>query len=430
MTSIRRYLIVGLLSAIATTTLLAAIYGYRSSVAEAEQLFDTRLAATAAVLSETPAGYYRTATGDSAIAFQIWQGGRLEASSGNVPDAPIAAFERGYSDVRVGGFEWRAYASYLAESDRWVLVAESADIRLALADNIVLRTVLPVLLALPVYALLIWIVVGQGMRPISQLAGLMRARRSDDLSPLPDLQPPLELQGLVESINDLLRRLDGAFERERQFAADAAHELRNPVSALKVKLHNLRREAGADDARLGSLQESIERLEHSVEQVLMLYRMSPEQFAASFEAVDIAAVARDTVAELYPQLEKRQQSIEIDGEAGGIRGDRFALQTLLGNLIENASRYSGDSGRIRVTVATDADAVTLTVEDSGPGIPEDLRERVFERFYRAQHDYDSGGSGIGLAIVKNIADIHGASVTLGESGFDTGLAVRVTFSAA
>jgi two-component system sensor histidine kinase QseC len=427
MKSIRRFLIIVLLVSIMLTSFVAATYGYRSSMAKAEQLFDKQLANIAGVLAETPPGYYRTATGDSAIAFQIWQGDSLEASSGNLPANPIAAFETGYSDVKIGGFRWRAFAHYLPASQRWVIVAESADIRSALADSIILDSVKPIIFGLPVYGLLIWIIVGYGLRPLSDLAKKMRIKRSEDLSPVSDLEPPLELLELVSSFNDLLLRLNTSFERERQFAADAAHELRTPISVLKLQIHNLNEDTQGEIPQLLPIQYAVEQMERSVEQVLMLYRVSPDQFVSHFETIDLTSLVRETITGLYPQLKVRQQQIELLGPPAKISGDAFALSTLLSNLIGNASRYSGEGSIIKVTVEQQADETVLTVEDSGPGIPTHQRERVFERFYQGQHDAAADGSGIGLAIVQNIADIHGARISLAESGFDTGLAVSVVF---
>jgi len=203
--------------------------------------------------------------------------------------------------------------------------------------------------------------------------------------------------------------------------------LRTPISVLKLKLHNLLSETKTDNAQLLSLQGAVDRMGRSVEQVLMLYRMAPEQFVARFVDVALDDLVQQTIADIYPQLEARHQQIELSAEPALVSGDPFALQTLITNLVENASRYSGAGGRIKVTVEPTPTSTVLTVEDSGPGISADHREHVFERFYRGQHDYDSEGSGIGLAIVKNICDIHGAHISLGESQFDTGLAVTVVF---
>jgi two-component system sensor histidine kinase QseC len=237
------------------------------------------------------------------------------------------------------------------------------------------------------------------------------------------------LRVLTESINDLLRRLEDSFDRERRFAADAAHELRTPISVLKVQLHNALRDA-PEQASLKTLQASVQRMERSVEQVLMLYRTAPDQYAANFVELDLAGLARQVIAELYPQLEIRQQSIELVGSHFMMRGDSFALRMLLVNLIGNASKYSGDNCEIRVSLKEIGNVLELKVEDSGPGIPPEQRDKVFERFYRIGGDrQDSAipGTGIGLAVVKHVADIHGATIELGASDFASGLAVMVRF---
>ena len=433
MSSIRRFLVIVLLATITLINFLAALHGYRTSMDEAERLFDAQLADIAAVLMVTTgSAEVRGAldTEPTSISFQLWERGVLMASSADVPDSPMAGFAEGYSDVNFGGYRWRAYSLYEPGQQRWLIVAQRADIRFALAEEVILESVLPILLGLPLAGLLIWLIVGRGLKPLSSLADEMAAKRADDLSPVAGHEPPQELAALVDSINGLLRRLEGAFEREKRFAADAAHELRTPISVLKVQLHNLLRDAGEDAAQMRSLQAAVDRMGHSVEQVLMLYRTAPEQLASSFAALDPAGMARQVIAGLYPQLEAKHQQIELCADNVTMRGDEFALQTLLTNLIENASKYSGENGEIRVSIVRCEAGVRLTVEDSGPGIPEDQRDKVFERFYRVRADRQQAGvigSGIGLAIVRHVAEIHGATITLTDSGFRTGLAVNVFF---
>lgn len=429
-----------LLATITLVNFFAALHGYRTSMAKAEQLFDAQLADIAEVLVVTAGGHERDSVSNSSIAehansitFQVWQGGALLMSSGDastLPDKPIAPLAAGYADVNFAAYRWRAFSRYVPGDDRWLIVAQRADVRFTLAESVILESILPIILGLPLEALLIWIIVGHGLRPLRDLASEMGDKRSDDLGPVTDSDPPQELAALIHSINDLLRRLDASFQRERRFAADAAHELRTPISVLKVQLHNLLRDSGGDDAQLKSLQAAVERMGHSVEQVLMLYRTSPDQFAASFVMLDLAGAARQVVADLYPQLEAQRQQIELIGDHAPLRGDAFAIKTLLSNLIENASKYSGAGGEIRVIVESKGAGALLTVEDNGPGIPADQYDRVFERFYRVGGDrHDSGviGSGIGLAIVQHIAEIHGASIRLGASSLASGLAVTITF---
>lgn len=442
MSSIRRFLVVVLLATITLINFLTALHGYRTSMAKAEQLFDAQLADIADVLALTAGGIdsnpavLATVMGEGpGIAFQVWHHGELLSSSGVAPEnlaEPVAPLVAGYADVNFAGYRWRAFSRYVPETERWLIVAERADIRFNLAESVILESVLPIILGLPLAGLLIWIIVGRGLRPLQDLAGEMGNKRGDDLSPVADFEPPQELAVLINSINDLLRRLEASFEREKRFAADAAHELRTPISVLKVQLHNLLRDADEGMVALRPLKAAVERMEHSVEQVLMLYRTTPEQFAANFTDLDLAGVARQVIAALYPQLEAKQQQIELVADRSPMRGDAFALRTLLTNLIENASKYSGSGCEIRVTIKHEGAGVELTVEDNGPGIPADQRDKVFERFYRLSSDrQDPGivGSGIGLAIVRHLVDIHGASIRLGESSFPSGLAVTVRFPA-
>ena len=436
MSSILRFLVVVLVATITLINFLAALHGYRSSMAEAELLFDEQLADIAGVMTTMVAGSQQgaaTALDNSSIAYQVWRNGVLESSSGNIPAEPITPFEPGYLDVNFAGFRWRTYTRYLQESDHWLIVAERADMRFDVAESVIVESVLPIVLGLPLACLLTWIIVRRGLQPLSDLAQEMRVKRSDDLSPVTDTSPPRELAVLIASFNDLLARLDASFERERRFAADAAHELRTPVSVLKVELHNLLDEAELYRPQLEHLAESVERMKHSVEQVLMFYRTTPEQFRGNFRELDLASIAREVVADLYPQLESRGQAIKVMADSAPMSGDSFTLQTLVSNLVENASKFSGEGGRIKVAVRPSADRVQLVVEDNGPGIPPEQHDRVFERFYRGEdghQDSAAGGSGIGLAIVQHVADIHHAKIALEDSSFGTGLGVYIDFPAA
>ncbi len=436
MTSIRRFLVIILLATITLINFVAALQGYRSSMARADELFDAQIRDIAAVLAATSGDGVAVAgkpdpTGMAAgIVFQVWSRGELQLASPGAPLEPLAPLAEGFADVNFSGYRWRAFARYEPARDRWLLVAERADMRFTLAENVILAAVVPIIIGLPLAGLLIWIIVGRGLSPLRGLAIAMAGKRSDDLSPVPAADAPAELATLIDSINNLLRRLELAFERERRFAADAAHELRTPISVLKVQLHNLLNEAASARGELEGLLPTVQRIEHAVEQVLMLYRTAPEQFPARFKELDLASLARATVADIYPQIEARQQEIEVTATHASLQGDEFALQTLLTNLIENASKYSGKGGQLRITVESAGESVLLRVEDSGPGIPVAQRRLVLERFYRgvdSRNDATIPGSGIGLAIVRHVADIHSAELSLGDAGFATGLAVTVRF---
>jgi two-component system sensor histidine kinase QseC len=221
-------------------------------------------------------------------------------------------------------------------------------------------------------------------------------------------------------------------EREKRFSADAAHELRTPISALKIQLHNLAETVDSRSPAYLELNDGIERMQHLIEQLLSLYRSSPEQFAAHSMPLDLSALVQDVMARLYPVFERKRQAISLEGGGGDeliVLGDRFALETLLSNLLTNASRYTPSEGQVVVALARSTDRISLTVEDSGKGIAEEDHLRIFERFTRLinEQEADAPGCGLGLAIVGHVARLHGAQVNVTQSRFASGARFEVTF---
>lgn len=424
-----------LMATITLTVFLSSLHGYRSSMAGVQQLFDAELADRAHLLLTVVDE--RTAPGtvvqvSNKYGFQLWQDGELILRSNNTPDTAIAAFENGYRNNNFGQHRWRTYTWHdaAANGDRWAIAAEQLAARNALAEKVILESVLPVVIALPVTGLLIWFVVGSGLSPLRRLAGHLRNRHANDLAPVPLERQPLELMQLVTSTNELLQRLQASFNREKRFASDAAHELRTPLSALKVHLHNIAQELPAADHELQQLVAATGRMENLIEQILSLYRTAPDQYMARFDELDIYQLVQDVMASAYDNFENKTIQLELCGNTTRMAGDRFALTTLVQNLLDNSCKYTPPGGRVRVTVSEDTDSVTLQFEDSGPGIPDAQRTRVFDRFYRLggdQHESGVIGCGLGLAIVNHIAELHTATVELGVSGFGSGLLVSVIF---
>jgi len=276
--------------------------------------------------------------------------------------------------------------------------------------------------------LIIWIAISVGLKPLRQLTEQLANKQAEDLSPINIESVPKELDQLVLTGNDLLSRLDHAFQREQRFASDAAHELRTPISVLKVHLHNLESNLGDDHTEVFAMQEGLERLEHSVEQILALYRTSPDKAAVEFDSLDLHAMTQQIIADSYDAFEQKQQTITLSGEESVVYANAFALSTLIKNLLSNANKYTPENGHVVVDVKRYAGGVRLCVEDSGVGIPEEAYQRVFDRFYRIDGDrHGSGvaGCGLGLAIVKHIIDLHGGTVMLSKSHFESGLSVTI-----
>ena len=432
MKSIRFYLVVALLSTVALGNFVAAVYGYRSSMIQAQALLDMQLADAATLINTMqPRSTLVVEQPSSRLAFQIWtENGRLVQRSSSSGETPITVFEDGFRDENFEGYRWRVLSRFDERQRRWILVAERIDIRTQLADDLILRAVVPIVVSLPIIALIVWLVVGNGLSLIKQLAQELRGKRADDLSRLTTSNPPVELAPVVDAINDLLKRLNDSVLRERRFSADAAHELRTPLSAIKVHVHNLRSEFPEHADELAILDRDLGRLSHLIEQIMLLYRVTPEHYKANMQKIDLHALAQELIGDLYAEIDNKQQTISLAGTSQTISGDRDSLIILLSNLILNASKYSPEGASIRVFVDHTELGICLGVEDTGPGIPLAEISRVFDRFYRVggdRHDSNADGCGLGLAIVKHIADLHHANIILENNADAPGLTVNVIF---
>jgi two-component system sensor histidine kinase QseC len=434
--SIRRYLIVILLSVITLVTFAAALQGYRSSMDKSTAVFDDELLSLAYTLSTLePKNPLSEMPQDANLAFQIWQNNEAILRTDNSPPVPMADFTDGFSERNFAGQRWQTYSRFFAPQQKWVMVAQPLSRRFELAEQVILAAVTPLIISIPLLALMIFGLVSRGLHPLTELSSALRAKKTDDFTPIVVSQTPNELVPVLHTLNQLFERLDAAFSREKRFASDAAHELRTPLSVLKINAHNLALELSTldlDSLNMTYLNQGVERMGHVVDQILLLNRTNPEQYSTSFTQLDIMHLCQTVVASLYPQIEAKKQEIELLGKANKIRGDEFSLGILLQNLISNASKYTPDEGRIRVVLSNEDDNSSFCVEDSGPGIAESEYSRVFERFYRIggdRHNSSVIGCGLGLAISKHIAELHDTSLTLGRSSDLGGLSVKVKFAA-
>jgi len=428
--SIRFYLIIVLLSTICLVNFLAALQGYRRSMDEADQLLDEQLRDAARLLSRLAAEGTRL-PGDmytESMLFQIWYANNLVYHSVNARDDALSVLAPGFHMQSYRGLRWRLLVMEEPHQEYRVIVGQRADVYAHVVESIIIQSLLPIIWVLPGLGLVIWLIVGFGLAPLKRLARLLSQRRAEDLTPLDANGYPGELAVVVASTNQLLGRLSDAFARERRFAADAAHELRTPLAALKVHLDNLAEEFGDGNGSIDDLRASVERMSNSIEQILMLNRLSPEVLHQRMTAVELEGLARSTIVELYDHIEAKGQHIELQSEPVVVEGDEFALMTLLRNLVDNAGKYTPDGGRILVTVGPVGDCAVIRVEDSGPGIPADQYHRVFDRFYRVGGDRHASrviGCGLGLSIVDHIVRLHRGEVELDHSAVLGGLAVQV-----
>lgn len=445
MTSIRRRLLVILLSSFALAWAGLMYLSTISARQQVEKLFDAQLAQSAYVLLGLVLHEMKEERADAAkmqaeilsagegrtyretIAFQIWRSGQLLLRSPNSPSARFTT-ARGFSDTFVDDDPWRVYVT--AETGGLELqVGERYELRNALVREILLQMLWPALIILPLLSVLIWTGVSRGLRPLQRVAREIAQRSPQQLQPLSQGKGPDEVQTLVDSLNDLLQRLDQAFERERRFTASAAHELRTPLAGLKAQAQVALR-AAEDSERERALRQivrGVDRATHLVEQMLTLARIDPEQALSAFQVSNLSAPVNRVVSDLRAFAADKQIAVELDLPAElKVRADTQALAILARNVLDNAIRYTPKGGHIRVRAQRDEDVVVLSVSDDGPGIPPDLREQVFARFFRVL-DGQSSGCGLGLSIVRRIAELHGARVRLQDSPYGRGLQVRVEF---
>jgi two-component system sensor histidine kinase QseC len=431
LSSIRLFLVAGILATLTLFNFVAALRGYQSSMEEADLLFDNQLLDFARLVGrlDVSDNHDELRLGNN-LAFQVWQGREIIAQSYHAPAEPLAEFASGFEYSNFDGYRWRTFARQENIPGRWVIVAERTDLRFVLAENVVLESILPILLSIPLIGLLIWFIVSQGLKPLTSLSKELKNKHVNDLSPIDTGNTRRELDQVVQSINSFMGRLNQSVEREKRFSADAAHELRTPISALKVQLHNLSHEIDMDSDSLMQLEHGVVRMQHLVEQLLTLYRMTPEKFSDNSHNVDLYQVCENVIAQQYSLVENKNQHLELTGEHCLITGDEFALETLVSNLLSNASKYTPEGGNIKVKVFIKDERVELEVEDDGPGISKNERERIFDRFYHSEKNQDEvtlPGCGLGLTIVSHVAELHQAKVSVEKSSYEHGSAFRVSF---
>ena len=446
MKSIRRFLVIVLVAIVTLANFAAAVRGYLGSMKEAERLFNQRLLQQVDLLNYALPAYTlqrdtatviefpaRTNEAESTLEFQwVSNTGILLARSAAMPERVIAPLEEGFRYFNFNHYRWHLLVTASADKNSWYILAERDDQRYRMAEAMILQAVYPMVIAIPLIALIIWWVTGVGLRPVANLARELRQREATDLHALEQQDMPIELVQLAQSANDLLRRLDASFAREKRFSGDAAHELRTPIAALKIHCENLLHELHPAPASVDKLKLGIERMSYLVEQILLLNRTAPDHFMGIFEAINLTQLAKQAIVEQSEALELKQHQIEFNGDECWVSGDRAALTCLLNNLLGNAIKHTPDGGQIAINTWLRGRDIVLEVMDNGPGIPDAERERVFDRFYRLggdRHNSKTTGCGLGLSIVQQVVDLHGAHIALTQSRFGQGLLVMVTFAA-
>ncbi|MGX9220653.1 ATP-binding protein [Massilia varians] len=447
--SLRGRLLWYLLAAITIAALAQASIAYRTSLHDADQIFDYHMQQMALSLrSSTPLSNSEAqqrlqakneaspgGAGNDDMVVQMWSPDGVQVfhsvSRARLPQRAVL----GFSNVKANGTVYRVFS--IQSENQTVQVAQDLAVRRNMAGNLALRTLGPIAVMMPILMLVVWWVVSGSLEPVARVRSQVASRQADDLSPVSDAGLPDEVQPLVQELNLLFGRVRTAFDAQQSFVADAAHELRTPLAALRLQAQSLDR-ADTPEARKLAVQRltaGIDRATRLVEQLLVLARQEATAAAGTVaRPVDLADLARRTVADLAGVAAAKGVDVGIHhADPATVEGQPDALHILLRNLVDNAIKYTPAGGTADISVrsdtAKDGCTVTVTVEDSGPGIPPEERERVFDRFYRVAGS-EAAGSGLGLAIIKAIAERHGATLALGQSERLGGLSATVCFQEA
>jgi two-component system OmpR family sensor kinase len=430
--SLRRRLLLLVLAAIAFASVLQASTAYRTALQQADKMFDYHLQELARSVHGGIPFMPDADVPSIDVQVQIWapDGSQIYRSAG--PTLPARAV-LGFSDTTVDGVRLRVYS--LQTPEHTIQVAQDLDAREARARSLAARAAMPIALLAPLLMMAVWWLISRSLAPVERMRRQVAARAAEDLSPLPEAGLPQEVQPLVNELNLLFGRVRLAFAAQQNFVADAAHELRSPLTALKLQAQALRRtpDDATREVAIARLNDGIDRTIQLVNQLLSLAREEGERGAAAqWGQVDLLELSREVVSEILPLAQARRIDIGVAApQPLHVYGQPEALHVLLRNLLGNALKYSPEGGQVDLSLESPDGVPMLIVEDSGPGIPQDERDRVFDRFYRVSQSDASAtttGSGLGLAIVKAIATRHGAAIKLGSSQRLGGLRVEVRFA--
>ena len=457
-----------LLVSLSLLMLISSILVYLDAREEVDELFDASLVQTARVLNglltleaiqenkqnllnalakkdanlsdfteaATPLGHKY----EKKLFFQIWSvDKKLLLKSTNIHTTPPFIFEQGFRDDVVDGKHWRTFTLYSEKDPFWMIVGERDDIRTELVHNISRDHALPLLIFVPLFALTVWLLIRSGFKPLHQLVAHVKKQEYDSLESSEIPNTPSEIIALKHALNELFSRLSMSYQRENRFASDAAHEFKNPLAALLIHVDGLLETSDNQEhtASLLSIKKAAQQLSHLVNQLLALSRAE-----ASIEpktSIDLRSICYECFDQLVSKAEHRKQNFSLDIEESDntvdktqdnkyiVQADEILLIRSISNLLDNAIRYTPSNGIIRLHCFIENDHPCITVEDSGPGIPDALCDKVLDRFFRVNGS-GQPGSGLGLSIVQQGANYHDAELLLSQSSLG-GLKASFVFKA-
>lgn len=436
--SLRHRLVLSLCGSLVGAWIVTAFFTYFDTRSLIEEVTDAHIKHSAEMIlglaGRAPGGatdaLLMEGDGGQPLTYRILTAGaRSEATTAAMTGLAEADGRVGYSDVVDNGVNWRVYGARNANGTH-VSVAVRQQVRESFASRVATHILHPVWIAAPVLAALIWGLVRWGLAPLERVTSAVGRRSPQDLSPLDPEAAPTEVMPLVDALNALFGRIAAARDRDRRFAADAAHELRTPLAAIRAHAQVARcaEDLGGCRAALSDVLAGVDRGTRIVEQLLALARVEHDAAGASARPIDMLGLARDTIATMAPEAVARDIDLGLESDAdlaATVRGNADLLSAMVRNVVDNAMRYSQEDAQVTVRLSRHDDCLILRVEDTGPGIPPELRKRVLDRFFRAAGG-TTQGSGLGLPIAAAIAESHGGSLTLGERAGGSGLVVTIS----
>lgn len=452
--SIRHRAISVIIPIVTAVWLISAYISYNHTRSEVSSFLDTQLAQSGQILlamsmhelveqrllSETnnpttetvdPTLWQQNSPFTKQMAFQVWLHNKtLTLRSDNAPHTLMSNVKKGFDTVTMFDQQWRVFSLATDDDIISVQVAMQLDVQDIIAKTIKERVITPLMILLPILTILIWYGTNKALFPLKQLADELKQRKSTDLSPIDETKSPKEARSITAAINHLFAQLKAAFDTEKRFTSDAAHELRTPLAALKTHAEIALQAKSIDEQQkaLRHVVQGVNRATRLVEQLLTLARLDPDSGFKNIRRFDLFIAAENVISnEAHLAIDKRIE-ISLGGTRGKfVAGNYDAICVLMRNLIDNAIRYTPKGGEVEISIDRKDDTITLSIADSGPGIPEEERSKIFNRFYRSLGTKESG-SGLGLSIVTRIAELHQLEITLDTSRLG-GLQIDVAFSA-
>lgn len=434
MKSLKKQLIFWLVSLLTLVGVLAGSVSFYFALEEANGLLDHQLQQIARSVdegSQLPAMQARFSKENTEerkrdFVIQVWV--EKEPVRSSRPQFDIArTAASGFSDIMWHGDKWRVYT--MVHAHRTVQVSQADAVRMDIAVHTAMRVLLPLIVLIPLSGLMIGIVVTHLLRPLQTVTNAAISRDIASPTPLPVCNVPEEISPLIQAINDLIARLGQALELQRQFLSDAAHELRTPLAALQLQIENLSQsQSQADMAmRIEEMRRGSQRASHLVSQLLKIARYEAQSTPLVRTPIHLNSLVKTCIADFIPFADHRGIDLGmVQDDAVNIIGNPEDIRILIGNLLDNALRYTPNGGKVDVAVRLLDSQGLIEINDSGPGIPQALLPRVFDRFFRVAGQ-EIAGSGIGLAIVNTIALRESIKVTLSNRA-TVGLNARVLFS--